>query len=86
MEVSASLVGSCTNSYEDMTRVASLVQQAKDAGLQLKCLCIQDTLESVEAIILSNSILQQIQIKGMIQLISNSNHQQVFHCCIIFLR
>ncbi|GAA6023035.1 hypothetical protein JCM10207_002050 [Rhodosporidiobolus poonsookiae] len=35
--VSASLIGSCTNSsYEDLSRAASLAQQAQDAGLQLK--------------------------------------------------
>ena len=73
MDVSASLIGSCTNSsYEDMARVASLVEQAKAAGLELKCPFmvspgseqvratiardrIQETLESVGAIILSNS-------------------------------
>jgi aconitate hydratase len=37
MEVSAGLIGSCTNSsYEDMGRCASLVQQALDAGLKFK--------------------------------------------------
>jgi len=73
MEVSASLIGSCTNSsYEDMTRVASLVRQAKEAGVELKCPFmvspgseqvratiardgIQEILESVGAIVLSNS-------------------------------
>ncbi|KAF9056376.1 aconitate hydratase [Panaeolus papilionaceus] len=36
-EVSAALIGSCTNSsYEDMTRVADLARQAKAAGLQTK--------------------------------------------------
>ncbi|EJD04011.1 aconitate hydratase [Fomitiporia mediterranea MF3/22] len=36
-EISASLIGSCTNSsYEDMTRVADLAHQAKDAGLTVK--------------------------------------------------
>eukprot|EP00753_Platysulcus_tardus_P018139 PLAT6738.2.p1 GENE.PLAT6738.2~~PLAT6738.2.p1 ORF type:complete len:780 (-),score=415.14 PLAT6738.2:152-2203(-) len=35
MPVSAGLIGSCTNSsYEDITRCASLVKQAKDAGLK----------------------------------------------------
>lgn len=35
--VSAGLIGSCTNSsYEDMTRVASLVEQARDNGLEAK--------------------------------------------------
>lgn len=37
MEVSATLIGSCTNSsYEDMTRAADLCQQAMDAGLKVK--------------------------------------------------
>lgn len=36
-ELSAALIGSCTNSsYQDMTRVASLVQQAEAAGLKPK--------------------------------------------------
>ncbi|KAL5534292.1 hypothetical protein ACEPAG_754 [Sanghuangporus baumii] len=36
-EISASLIGSCTNSsYEDMTRVSDLAHQAKDAGLKVK--------------------------------------------------
>ncbi|KAI5123604.1 hypothetical protein M0805_003420 [Coniferiporia weirii] len=36
-EISAGLIGSCTNSsYEDMTRVANLARQAKDAGLTVK--------------------------------------------------
>ncbi|KAF9036433.1 aconitate hydratase [Hymenopellis radicata] len=41
-ELSASLIGSCTNSsYEDMTRVADLARQAKAAGLttQVPFLC-----------------------------------------------
>merc|ERR1719216_511799 len=73
LKVSASLIGSCTNSsYEDMSRVASLITQAKEAGLQLACPLlvspgseqvratiardgIQDIMESVGAVILSNS-------------------------------
>ncbi|CAH0522630.1 unnamed protein product [Peronospora belbahrii] len=36
-ELSAGLIGSCTNSsYEDMTRCADLAKQAKDAGLKFK--------------------------------------------------
>ncbi|KAI9637169.1 aconitate hydratase [Dioszegia hungarica] len=35
--LSSALIGSCTNSsYEDMSRVASIAQQAKDAGLKSK--------------------------------------------------
>ena len=73
MQISASLIGSCTNSsYEDMSRCASLVSQAKEAGISLKVPFlvspgseqvratierdgIQQTLESVGAVILSNS-------------------------------
>lgn len=34
-EISASLIGSCTNSsYEDMSRVASIARQARDQGLK----------------------------------------------------
>lgn len=37
VEVSAGLIGSCTNSsYEDMTRCADLTRQALDAGLKFK--------------------------------------------------
>merc|ERR1719216_40530 len=37
MDVSATLIGSCTNSsYEDMTRSADLCKQAADAGLKVK--------------------------------------------------
>lgn len=37
MELSAALIGSCTNSsYEDMTRAASVAQQALDHGLKAK--------------------------------------------------
>ena len=36
-QISASLIGSCTNSsYEDLSRCASLCQQALDAGLKVK--------------------------------------------------
>ena len=73
LKVSASLIGSCTNSsYEDMSRVASLITQAKEAGLELQCPFlvspgseqvratiardgIQDIMESVGAVVLSNS-------------------------------
>jgi homoaconitase len=35
--LTAGLIGSCTNSsYEDMSRVASIAQQARDAGLKVK--------------------------------------------------
>ena len=37
LEVSAGLIGSCTNSsYEDMARVVSLVKQADAAGIKFK--------------------------------------------------
>ena len=37
INISASLIGSCTNSsYEDMTRVASIAKQAKKVGLKAK--------------------------------------------------
>lgn len=39
IEVSAGLIGSCTNSsYEDMTRAASIAKQALDKGLKSKAL------------------------------------------------
>ena len=36
-QLTASLIGSCTNSsYEDMTRSASIVRQALDAGIKVR--------------------------------------------------
>jgi homoaconitase len=38
IELSAALLGSCTNSsYEDLTRAASIVKQAQAQGLSPKC-------------------------------------------------
>ncbi|THH08735.1 hypothetical protein EW145_g2504 [Phellinidium pouzarii] len=60
-EISASLIGSCTNSsYEDMTRVADLARQAKDAGSeQIRATIERDnvtsSLEDVGATVLANA-------------------------------
>ena len=41
LEVSSALIGSCTNSsYEDMTRSASIVRQALDAGIKVRALAV----------------------------------------------
>ena len=50
-QLTASLIGSCTNSsYEDMTRSASIVRQALDAGIKVRSPC---SLEST--ILVSNA-------------------------------
>ena len=39
-QLTASLIGSCTNSsYEDMTRSASIVRQALEAGIKARLVC-----------------------------------------------
>ena len=39
-KIEAVLIGSCTNSsYEDISRAASIAQQALDHGIAVKCRC-----------------------------------------------
>ncbi|NLB62961.1 MAG: aconitate hydratase [Fibrobacter sp.] len=67
-EVSAALIGSCTNSsYEDLSRAASLVQQALDLGIEPKCpLIINPGSELVRATAERDGILQVFQNFGAI--------------------
>ena len=53
LEISAALIGSCTNSsYEDITRAASIAREAADHGLKAKCrLLITPGSEQVRATI-----------------------------------
>ncbi|KLO13967.1 aconitate hydratase [Schizopora paradoxa] len=65
-EISASLIGSCTNSsYEDMTRVADLAQQAKSAGLVVKTpfLCTPGS-EQIRATMERDSITKSLEDVG----------------------
>lgn len=73
LQVSASLIGSCTNSsYEDMSRVASLVRQAKEAGVALKCpFLVSPGSEQVRATIERDGIQALLEEVGAVVL-SNS--------------
>ncbi|KAH9846052.1 aconitate hydratase [Lenzites betulinus] len=65
-ELSAALIGSCTNSsYEDMTSVADLARQAKAAGLKAKVpfLCTPGS-EQIRATIERDQITSQLQDVG----------------------
>ena len=63
VEISAGLVGSCTNSsYEDITRAASLARQAADAGLTCVApLLITPGSEQVRATIERDGLLADLQ-------------------------
>ncbi|KAI0768450.1 aconitate hydratase [Trametes elegans] len=65
-ELSAALIGSCTNSsYEDMTSVADLARQAKQAGLktQVPFLCTPGS-EQIRATIERDQITSQLEDVG----------------------
>ncbi|XP_006454508.1 hypothetical protein AGABI2DRAFT_62721 [Agaricus bisporus var. bisporus H97] len=69
-EISASLIGSCTNSsYEDMTRVADLARQAKAVGLKSKVpfLCTPGS-EQIRATIERDGITSTLEDVGAIVL------------------
>ncbi|KXN89832.1 putative aconitate hydratase 2 [Leucoagaricus sp. SymC.cos] len=69
-EVTASLIGSCTNSsYEDMTRVADLARQAKAAGLKSKVpfLCTPGS-EQIRATIERDNITSALEDVGAVVL------------------
>jgi aconitate hydratase len=57
--ISAALIGSCTNSsYEDMTRAASIAQQAYEKGLKSKCeLIITPGSEQIRATLERDGVL-----------------------------
>ncbi len=64
--LTAALIGSCTNSsYEDMTRSASLVRQAKKAGLKTKStLMVTPGSERIYETIKRDGILQDFEAVG----------------------
>ncbi len=66
LEISAALIGSCTNSsYEDMTRVASIARQAAAAGLKAKTqLLVTPGSEKIRATIERDGLLEDLQALG----------------------
>jgi len=66
IEISASLIGSCTNSsYEDMTRAVELTRQAHAAGLKFKVpFLVTPGSEQVRATIVRDGILQDFEKAG----------------------
>ncbi|KAF9229519.1 aconitate hydratase [Gyrodon lividus] len=69
-ELSASLIGSCTNSsYEDMTRVAEIAEQAKTVGLttQVPFLCTPGS-EQIRATMERDGITSTLQDVGAVVL------------------
>ncbi|KDQ17734.1 hypothetical protein BOTBODRAFT_29890 [Botryobasidium botryosum FD-172 SS1] len=69
-ELSAALIGSCTNSsYEDMSRVASLTRQAKAAGLKAKVpfLCTPGS-EQIRATIERDGLTEALEDVGAVVL------------------
>jgi aconitate hydratase len=66
LEISSSLIGSCTNSsYEDITRVASIARQAAAAGLRAKTeLLITPGSEQIRATIERDGLLADLEAIG----------------------
>ena len=66
IEVSAALIGSCTNSsYEDITRAASIARQATARGLRTKCeLLISPGSEQIRATIERDGLLADLEAIG----------------------
>jgi aconitate hydratase len=66
LEISAALIGSCTNSsYEDITRAASIARQAAAAGLSVKTrLMITPGSEQVRATIARDGLLADFEALG----------------------
>ena len=66
IEVSAALIGSCTNSsYEDITRAASIARQAVAKGLTAKCeLLISPGSEQIRATIERDGLLADLEAVG----------------------
>ncbi|GAA5916530.1 hypothetical protein JCM6882_003573 [Rhodosporidiobolus microsporus] len=64
--VSAALIGSCTNSsYEDLSRAASLAQQAQEAGLKIKSrLFVAPGSEEIRATVARDGILDTFEQVG----------------------
>ncbi len=70
LEISAALIGSCTNSsYEDITRVASIARQAAAAGLTSKTkLMVTPGSEQVRATIERDGLLDDFRAMGAVVL------------------
>ena len=66
LEISSTLIGSCTNSsYEDITRTASLARQASAAGLRVKSpLLVTPGSERVRATIERDGLLADLEAIG----------------------
>ena len=66
LEVSAALIGSCTNSsYEDITRAASVARQAAAKGLKAKCeLLISPGSEQIRATIERDGLMADLEAIG----------------------
>ncbi|MEQ8840262.1 MAG: aconitate hydratase [Acidimicrobiales bacterium] len=66
LEISAALIGSCTNSsYEDITRAASIAREAAAKGLKSKTrLLITPGSEQVRATIVRDGLLQDFEALG----------------------
>ncbi|MEY2996476.1 MAG: aconitase, partial [Actinomycetota bacterium] len=66
LDVSAALIGSCTNSsYEDITRAASIARQAAAKGLRAKCeLLITPGSEQIRATIERDGLLADLEAIG----------------------
>jgi aconitate hydratase len=66
MEISAALVGSCTNSsYEDISRAASIARFAAEAGLEIKSpLLVTPGSEQVRATIERDGLLADLEALG----------------------
>jgi len=66
LEISAALIGSCTNSsYEDITRAASIAREAKSKGVSLKTsLLITPGSEQVRATIERDGLLADFEALG----------------------
>ncbi|EJT98869.1 aconitate hydratase [Dacryopinax primogenitus] len=69
-EVTAGLIGSCTNSsYEDMTRVASIARQAKEAGLKTKIpFLVTPGSEQIRATIERDGVTESLEDVGALVL------------------
>ncbi len=69
-EISAALIGSCTNSsYEDITRAASIAREAASKGLTAKSrLLITPGSEQVRATIVRDGLLQDFEALGAVVL------------------
>jgi len=70
LEISAALIGSCTNSsYEDITRAASIAREAKAKGISLKTkLMITPGSEQVRATIERDGLLADFEALGAVVL------------------